>query len=545
VWYDPIDALLTGALVHDLDLVIRDPEGKMHWGNGVDFGDYLNPTEQVTIPSPRCASGNCVYTVIVRGYSVAALDAQPFGIVMTTAGAVSKEVESDESIFAFDTAPIYANPAITVTSTDTEEMIRAELGSFSIIYPSSFTTKFTIGSSNPLSKIFIEFSEWEDPSNCPFGLSVTITDPLKRVYTIVSWPYSHGVCLFELDSPYTSTYFPHSVGVDLSTLGGAGEWSVKISAAYSIFPTAMVAKAAVVLTLAKQKPTFAIKTIPRLNVEYPYQSIFSIQVSGLSECSSLDYVTMKYYKSGNCDGFMDVFDLTDPAGRRVALHPVFDWTWFAYNKQLYSVDLVSAARLGGNGVYTLGLYFEDFECDFNSGYIDVAFHYGTDSTCSDAGVISEGEAQHSSTFDATISSCIVEHPEYIGDGKCNSEGGYNVASCGYDGGDCCAESCQSGTYECDPSSYVCLDPEASYGCFVEYPDWVGDGYCDYDSYGYNTPQCNYDNGDCCKESCIPTYFECGSNGFVCVDPNYIDARLSGYKLIDEFEQIGALFGCNT
>ena len=26
------------------------------------------------------------------------------------------------------------------------------------------------------------------------------------------------------------------------------------------------------------------------------------------------------------------------------------------------------------------------------------------------------------------------------------------------------------------------------------PDWVGDGWCDD---GVNTPECNYDNGDCC------------------------------------------------
>ena len=54
-------------------------------------------------------------------------------------------------------------------------------------------------------------------------------------------------------------------------------------------------------------------------------------------------------------------------------------------------------------------------------------------------------------------------------------------------------------------------------CNVEYPSWLGDGICDFIG-GYNTEQCNYDNGDCCYESC--NFLFCGMiNDFYCLDPS--------------------------
>jgi len=43
-------------------------------------------------------------------------------------------------------------------------------------------------------------------------------------------------------------------------------------------------------------------------------------------------------------------------------------------------------------------------------------------------------------------------------------------------------------------------------CDVSYPELVGDGICH--SFGnYNTPECNWDGGDCCQDSCVA--FGCG------------------------------------
>ena len=58
------------------------------------------------------------------------------------------------------------------------------------------------------------------------------------------------------------------------------------------------------------------------------------------------------------------------------------------------------------------------------------------------------------------------------------------------------------------------------GCIIDVPDWVGDGYCDAYS-PYNTPECGYDGGDCCENTCVSNgEIECGVNApYVCVDPS--------------------------
>lgn len=54
-------------------------------------------------------------------------------------------------------------------------------------------------------------------------------------------------------------------------------------------------------------------------------------------------------------------------------------------------------------------------------------------------------------------------------------------------------------------------------CDVEHPEWVGDGFCD--GPAYNSPQCQFDGGDCCVATCDDNAVrDCGSNGYECVDP---------------------------
>jgi hypothetical protein len=56
-----------------------------------------------------------------------------------------------------------------------------------------------------------------------------------------------------------------------------------------------------------------------------------------------------------------------------------------------------------------------------------------------------------------------------------------------------------------------------------HPSFIGDGVC-HDSYFdscYNTAICNFDGGDCCKDTCTTkkgAYLECGSDGYSCRDP---------------------------
>jgi hypothetical protein len=132
--------------------------------------------------------------------------------------------------------------------------------------------------------------------------------------------------------------------------------------------------------------------------------------------------------------------------------------------------------------------------------------------------------------------CIVDAPEFVGDGWCDSVSPYNTEACGYDGGDCCANTCQDGPYECGVEApFDCQDPsqpttppsptqpplDVIYpNCIVEIPEWVGDGWCDSDG-DYNTEACGYDGGDCCENTCVSNgEIECGVNApFVCVDPS--------------------------
>ena len=53
--------------------------------------------------------------------------------------------------------------------------------------------------------------------------------------------------------------------------------------------------------------------------------------------------------------------------------------------------------------------------------------------------------------------------------------------------------------------------------------WLGDGYCNPST---NTPECEYDGGDCCSCSCLdgPIY-TCDSNGYDCKDAACIDPNL--------------------
>lgn len=53
-----------------------------------------------------------------------------------------------------------------------------------------------------------------------------------------------------------------------------------------------------------------------------------------------------------------------------------------------------------------------------------------------------------------LSGCYAS--SWKGDGEC--DGSNNVASCEYDGGDCCASTCVTRTYTCGISGYNCIDP---------------------------------------------------------------------------------------
>jgi len=77
-----------------------------------------------------------------------------------------------------------------------------------------------------------------------------------------------------------------------------------------------------------------------------------------------------------------------------------------------------------------------------------------------------------------------------------------------------------------PFGFFCIDPQYAHidedRCLAENREWIGDGGCDPD---YNTEACGWDGGDCCKETCDEKYgyYKCGRDAqpFDCRDPNII------------------------
>lgn len=98
---------------------------------------------------------------------------------------------------------------------------------------------------------------------------------------------------------------------------------------------------------------------------------------------------------------------------------------------------------------------------------------------------------------------------FCGDGWCDEE--VNTLECGWDGGDCCVETCVndettdlicgSGGYTCKNGAYATPLSEECLSKPQLVPEFVGDGFCDKVGY-YNSIECDFDGGDCCQDTCV-------------------------------------------
>ena len=135
--------------------------------------------------------------------------------------------------------------------------------------------------------------------------------------------------------------------------------------------------------------------------------------------------------------------------------------------------------------------------------------------------------------------CTAPKPHSVGNGVCNHNNGKNnVADCGWDGGDCCEESCLDNpnpkhVKRCGMRGYHCLDPAyansptAAPGpaqCLAK-PKQLGNGICNKNGKN-NKAECGWDGGDCCEVSCLSNpnpkkAAKCGNKGYQCLDPQYV------------------------
>lgn len=120
------------------------------------------------------------------------------------------------------------------------------------------------------------------------------------------------------------------------------------------------------------------------------------------------------------------------------------------------------------------------------------------------------------------------------------------------GFECCEARCRGGIFECQQSTcdlsddVFCVDsslpsdPFEYDKCEAEFPCYLGDGYCD-DGL-YNTPECNYDGGDCCNFTCADNTYNCSGNAFdTCKDSPPVDVDSVLDQIRDLLQEILGLF----
>jgi len=180
--------------------------------------------------------------------------------------------------------------------------------------------------------------------------------------------------------------------------------------------------------------------------------------------------------------------------------------------------------------------FNNQACDWDSGdccrptCVDSqAYYCGYDSSFNYIGF----DCQNPDIMDvSTQCAAIVDVISVIGDGYCDGrDGAYNTAACGWDGGDCCEDTCEdSQAFSCGAIGYRCRDPlsDNHLNCPGIDTQYFGDGFCDQYYFSLNLTlniaMCDWDGGDCCESTCNAesSTNQCLHLVYDCLDPNATD-----------------------
>ena len=175
-------------------------------------------------------------------------------------------------------------------------------------------------------------------------------------------------------------------------------------------------------------------------------------------------------------------------------------------------------------------YIGDGYCDYEEYASEACNYDGGDCIFCD---LNSAENIFPSDDGFDYSNCNAINKCKVGDGTCDFLPGAQNAECNWEGGDCIF---------CDETSSFPSDGFDYSGCSAANKCWIGDGVCD-DKLAYlglNTPECNWEGGDCvfCPETSI--FPRDGFDYSNCVTPNKCMIGDGFCSILSEF-----MFGLNT
>jgi subtilisin family serine protease len=497
-WYDFWNNLGIGNLLHNLDLTLTAPDGTVYEGNHDDAGDDKNPNEQVIVTSPSCYLGDCTFVVEVKAVTITQ-STQAFAIVITTSGTVSEPFHSSISTSAFpgssrvhhqsllgsllkSAKPLSEDRPVEERTSSAAGAIEYEIniGKFSILaVAGTYQSTWSMQTTQRLSTVVLQFFDWTRSDLCPSDVRIRLTDPSGRTYDVLDWPKRFRSCRGLSPAPaYALGYYSHRVGLDLLSqpLSGSGTWSIRVSLASTASNNTlyyMNLKLILKLDSTNKVRTFRAFSYNQFSLNRVSSALGVVSISGLEECTVMSYVTVSIQFVANACGPRDLtIGITDASSRAVHVLQTNRFTWSSTAAGTYvAQEYVLNASLNGTGVYSVT--FTNKGSCIMTITPSLNFVYQSQDSCPSKTSLGSTKLID---FDITYSACKVDYPNYIGDGYCDFNAArYNEAVCDFDGGDCCENTCLTGSEECNSNGYSCSDTDPLNKYFVVLNQFPGAG----------------------------------------------------------------------
>ena len=248
-WFDPPSVIgsVSSLLIHDIDLVVRAPDGDIHWGNENyqsrdhvshrrGHGDNKNPNEQVYIPHIRCGSSSCTYDIFIRAHSLFAKPSQNVALVITSSGIVTDPQSTTEwfgSDIDDEPSSRHHNQTYTPFNVELKALLRG----------TEYTsTSFTIPSCGHLrlvkAKLIYNHLHCGPDEALPSYIEVTLQEPGGKAVSIGGSDSSVGKAKITTEWPddwNDDINGEYEAIIDLTDakIGGIGTWNMYIMNSFS------------------------------------------------------------------------------------------------------------------------------------------------------------------------------------------------------------------------------------------------------------------------------------------------------------------------